>query len=85
MPYEIHNDPIPGRKTNGTAQSSRQEMLEALRKLEVNQCFYLPYSKATYNVASTNMYYVKQTEDKQFAMRRLHKDQETIIGIWRLR
>lgn len=81
LPIEIHTHPLPGKKTFGTSPS--KEIADAIHRLEIGQCFYLPYTKETYNMISTQASYAKRNTTKKFTMRKLSKDTENIIGLWR--
>ena len=79
---EILSDPMPRKKSSGTSQS--KEIANAMHRLEVWQCFYLPYTKETYNILSTQASYNKRITWKAFSIRKISKDAETIVGLWRI-
>ena len=81
LPIEIHTDPMPRKKSSGTSQS--KEIANAIHRLELWQCFYLPYKKETYNILSTQATYIKRTTLKTFSIRKISKDAENIVGLWR--
>ncbi len=82
LPIEIHSDPIPEKKSAGTSPS--KEVANAMQRLEISQCFYLPYTKETYNILSTQASFIKRKTEKRFTIRKISKDAEMIIGIWRV-
>ena len=74
---EIQSDPLPRKKSVQKSKSS--ELVAAMNRLEVGQCFYVTFDKGTYNIISTQCSYIKSKTQKTFTMRKLSKDAEYII------
>ena len=52
--------------------------------MEAGQCFYVPYTRKEYNKVTATASRTAKTLERKFTVRKLHKDQENIIGIWRI-
>ena len=83
MQIEIHNDPMPAKKIMASIGRPISPIGEALRRLEIGQCFYLPYSFKTLSSVSSLGQGLKNKFGKKFATRKIYKDNEALIGVWR--
>lgn len=84
MLIEFKNDPVPARRTVGGKGRTKSDLSIAVERMEAGQCFYVPYTRKEYNKVAATATRTAKALDRKFTVRKLHKDQENIIGVWRI-
>lgn len=84
MLIEFKNDPVPAKWTIGRKRRAKSDLSIAVERMEAGQCFYVPYTRKEYNKVTATASRTAKTLERKFTVRKLHKDQENIIGIWRI-
>lgn len=85
MLIEFRNDPLPAKGTAGGGKGrNKSDLSIAVERMELGQCFYIPYSRKEYNKVGATASRIGKELERKFTIRKLHKDQENIIGVWRI-
>lgn len=84
MLIEFKNDPLPPRTRRVGVGREKSDLRVATERMEVGQCFYLTFNRKDYNKVAATASIVAKQQEKKFSIRKLHKDQENLIGVWRV-
>ena len=83
MLIEFKNDPLPAKASRGRGRD-KSDISIAIERMELGQCFYIPYSRKDYSKVGASASRIAKQLERKFTLRKLHKDQENVIGIWRI-
>lgn len=84
MLIEFKNDPVPAKGTVGGKGRTKSDLSIAIERMEPGQCFYVPYTRKEYHKVAATTSRTAKVLARKFTVRKLHKDQENIIGVWRI-
>ena len=84
MLIEFKNDPVPAKGTVKGKGRTKSDLSIAVERMEAGQCFYVPYTRKDYNKVGAIASRIGKELERKFTIRKLHKDQENIIGVWRI-